>query len=233
MYKSERSLSGVEGGARLPIISACMNHWQKGCLALLALGLVVASSPWFVRGAVRAYYDRRLYAVENVPGRPVAVVFGAAVYGDRLSAVLRDRVDTAIALYRTGQVERILVSGDNSSDFYDEPGAMRDYAIEQGVPAADVIADPAGHRTYDTCFRAREVYGVESAILVTQAFHLPRALLTCGSMGIDAVGAVADRRPYRGARWYEMRETAATLVAIWDVLRGDPPPGWEAALAPG
>jgi SanA protein len=223
----------VERVVGLSIIPGDMKPWQKGCLVALVLGLLLMTSPWLVRSTVKSYYDRRLYAVERVPQRPVAVVFGAAVYGDRLSAVLRDRVETAIDLYQTGQVDRILVSGDNSSDFYDEPGAMRDYAIERGVPPEDILVDPAGHRTYDTCYRARNVYGVESAVLVTQAFHLPRALLTCGGMDIDAVGAVADRRPYRGARWYEMRETAATLVAIWDVLRGDPPPGWEAVIAPG
>jgi SanA protein len=210
-----------------------MKRWHKGCLASLALGLLLLASPWLVRGTVKAYYDRRLYAVEGVPQRPVAVVFGAAVYGDRLSAVLRDRMETAIALYHTGQVERLLVSGGSDAVTYDEPGAMRAYAIERGVPAEHVLTDPAGLRTYDTCYRARNVFGIESAVLVTQAFHLPRALLTCGGMGIDAVGAVADRRPYRGARWYEMRETAATLVAIWDVLRGESPPAWEATLAPG
>jgi SanA protein len=154
----------------------------------------------------------------------VAVVFGAAVYsGGRLSPVLRDRMDTAIDLYRAGRVDHILVSGDGRSIYYDEPGAMHSYAVQQGVAQGDVTTDRAGRRTYDTCYRAAYVYDVTQAVLVTQRFHLPRALLTCGGLGIDVVGASADRRPYRGAGWYELRETGATLVAAWDVARRQPP----------
>lgn len=188
-----------------------------GVALLLAL-------PFVWRGGVKIYYHRSMYIPTETPQRQVAVVFGAAVYNGRLSPVLRDRVDTAVALYKAGQVERIIVSGDNSSFYYDEPGSMMAYAIERGVDPADIVADRAGHRTYDTCYRAGHVFDVDSAILVTQTFHLPRALLTCEGLGIDAVGAAADRRTYRDAGWYELRETAATLVAAWDVVRREPPP---------
>ncbi len=214
------------------IISDVMNRWKKGCLGLLVVGLAVLASPFLLRSAVKAYYDGRSFEVVDAPARPVAIVFGAAVYGDRLSSVLRDRVDTAIALYQSGAVDRIIVSGGTDDAFYNEPNAMRAYAVERGVPASAIIPDYEGNRTYDTCFRARHTLDVESAILVTQAFHLPRSLLTCRGLGIDAVGAVADQRPYRGARWYEVRETAATVVALWDVLRREPPPAWESAIAP-
>lgn len=198
---------------------------------MLAFGALLLATPWLVRGGVRLYYDRKLYVVEQAPARPVAIVFGAAVYGgDRLSTVLRDRVDAAVDLYLSGRVEQIIVTGHASSEYYDEPRAMKAYAVERGVPAEAILTDGEGHRTYDSCYRARNVYGVESAVLVTQAFHLPRALLTCRWLGIEAVGAVADQRPYRGARWYEMRETGATLVAIWDVLRNEPPPPWDGSL---
>jgi SanA protein len=172
----------------------------------------------------------------------VAIVFGAAVYGNgRLSAVLRDRVETAIALYQSGQVGRLIMSGGPDSGSYDEPEAMKAYAVDRGVDPADITTDHGGLRTYDTCYRARYIFDVRDAVLVTQAFHLPRALLTCDGLGVRAVGAVADQQPYRGARWYEMRETAATLVAAWDVFRRQPPPlvetasgqpaGWGAQLA--
>ncbi|MCA9872424.1 MAG: YdcF family protein, partial [Anaerolineales bacterium] len=153
------------------------------------------------------------------------IVFGAAVYGNgRLSPVLRDRVETAVQLYKTGRVDKILMSGDNQTLEYDEPSAMVAYAVAQGVPAADVQPDYGGRRTYDTCYRARDIFQVESAVLVTQAFHLPRALFTCRQLGITAVGVAADLRTYRAAGWYETRETAATLVALWDVVRHSPPP---------
>ncbi len=95
--------------------------------------------------------------------------------------------------------------------------------FERGIPAEDVEPDFGGRRTYDTCYRAHNIFAVESAILVTQEFHLPRAIFTCRRLGLDAVGVSADLRPYRGARWYELRETAATLNALWDVIRQKPP----------
>ena len=207
-----------------------MSLLRKGCLTLVIAVLILAVSPILWRNGVKLYYQRSIYDLADVPEQPVAVVFGAAVYGNgRLSPVLRDRVDTAIALYQSGQVSHIIVSGDNRAADYDEPGAMMAYAIERGVDPAAITADRAGHRTYDTCYRASHVFDVTEAVLVTQAFHLPRALLTCEGLGIQAVGAVADQRPYRDAGWYEIRETAATLIAAWDVMRREPPPLLETA----
>ncbi len=207
-----------------------MSKLRRGCLTLFIVLMILALSPVLWRNGVKLYYQRAMYRQADVPQRPVAVVFGAAVYGNgRLSPVLRDRVETAIALYQAGQVDHIIVSGDNRAADYDEPGAMMAYAIERGVDPAAITADRAGHRTYDTCYRASHVFEVTEAVLVTQAFHLPRALLTCEGLGIKAVGAVADQRPYRDAGWYEIRETAATLVAAWDVMRREPPPLLETA----
>ena len=218
-----------------------MSFLRKGCLVSLAAALLIVAAPLLWRGAVKFYYSSTMYTQSEAPARPVAIVFGAAVYGNgRLSAVLRDRVDTAIALYHSGQVERLIMSGGAASGRYDEPLAMKQYAVDRGVAEADVMTDHGGQRTYDTCYRARYVFDVRDAVLVTQAFHLPRALLTCDGLGVRAVGAVADQQPYRGARWYEMRETAATLVAAWDIFRRQPPPlvetagqstGWAAQLA--
>lgn len=207
---------------------------------LLAAALLVGAVPLLWRNAVKVYYRESMYQQTEAPARPVAVVFGAAVYHGRLSAVLRDRVDTAVALYHNGQIERLIMSGGQVTDGRDEPGAMRDYAIERGVDPAAIATDHGGWRTYDTCYRVRYVFDVRDVILVTQAFHLPRALLTCDGLGVRAVGVVADQQPYRAARWYEARETAATLVAAWDVFRRQPPSllgkadrssGWAAQLS--
>lgn len=207
---------------------------RKGCLTFLVAILILIASPVLWRNAVKLYYQRSIYEQHEVPEGQVAVVFGAAVYGNgRLSAVLRDRVDTAIALYLSGQVEHIIVSGDNRAADYDEPGAMMAYAIERGVDPGDITPDRAGHRTYDTCYRASYVFDVDEAVLVTQQFHLPRALMTCEGLGMKVIGAVADQRSYRSAGWYEFRETGATLVALWDVVRREPPPLLEAVLQPG
>lgn len=198
--------------------------WLKGAFVLFILFATLALAPLVWRRAVRLFYAGRIHPPSSVPSEQVAIVFGAAVFGNgRLSTVLRDRMDTAITLYQSGKVNKILVSGDNSFDDYNEPEAMMAYAIAHGIPPQDVQPDYGGRRTYDTCYRAREIFQLNNAILVTQEFHLPRALFTCRRLGIKAIGVSADLRPYRGARWYEFRETAATLFALWDVIRQNPP----------
>jgi SanA protein len=192
-----------------------------GCL-ILAGGLIFYWPRW-----VENRYSPRIFAPEAVQAERVAIVFGARVYNSgRLSGMLRDRVDTAIDLYRAGKVQKLLLSGDNQFADYNEPGAMMDYAIAQGVPAEDIQPDYGGRRTYDTCYRARAVFQVESAILVTQRFHLPRALFLCEQLGIRAVGVAADRRVYdpRSVAFSETREVPATIAALLDVIRRAPPP---------
>ncbi len=180
--------------------------------ALLILGLPMAASDLNARA--------HTYTVEEVPQAPVAIVFGAGLNHDGTpGAVLRDRVHTAADLYFAGKVEKLLLSGDNRTVHYNEPAAMKEYALELGVPAEDIVLDYAGLRTYDTCYRAAEIFGVRDAVLVTQAYHLPRALITCRGLGVDSSGVVADRREYNPAsfaRW-RIREVPATLVAFLDV----------------
>jgi SanA protein len=202
---------------------------------LLLLVLFLASFPWSWRWAIQTYYAPHIYMVDTVgqsrlltavsdeDTMRVAIVYGAAVRpGGRLSAVLQDRMETAVALYEAGHVDKLLLSGDNRSHDYNEPAAMMAYALARGVAPEDVQPDYAGLRTYDTCYRARHIFGVETAVLVTQEFHLPRALFTCRSMGIEAVGVSSDLRPYARAQWFEIRETGATLMALWDVVKHQP-----------
>ena len=195
-------------------------------LAFAALAAVAVSSAAFgIATAIQLRYDRFITEADVAPARPVAIVFGAGIRpGGRLSPILRDRMDTAIALYHAGKIRKLLVSGDNSTLSYNEPGAMYDYAMSQGVPAEDVVRDYAGRRTYDTCYRAGRIFGVSEAILVTQRFHLPRALFTCRSLGVEAVGVSADRRPYRADGYYRMRDAFATLRAVADVSLLRPTP---------
>lgn len=135
----------------------------------------------------------RTYTAASVPVRDVAVVFGAEVLPNKTpSAFLQARLDLAYELWRTGKVKVILVSGDNGDVHYNEPDAMRSYLIGKGVPDAKVVADYAGFDTYDTCVRAVRIFGVTSATLVTQSYHLPRALATCRTIGLDAVGVGDD-----------------------------------------
>lgn len=176
----------------------------------------------------------RTYSAEDVPTRSVAIVFGAGLTrSGNASAVLRDRVRTAAELYFAGKVSKLLMSGDNSTVEYNEPAAMRDYALSLGIPGEDIVLDYAGRRTYDTCYRARDIFGLEQATLVTQDFHMPRAIYLCNSLGVDAVGVVAENFSYRRVSllFWNARELAATVTALIDVhitrplpILGEPEP---------
>jgi vancomycin permeability regulator SanA len=162
-----------------------------------------------------------------VPEAPVAIVFGAGLWRSGApTPVLADRVTTAVELYEQGRVSKLLLSGDNSDPGYNEPEAMRQLALRLGVPDEALVLDFAGRRSYDTCYRARYVFGVERAIAVTQAYHLPRAVYSCRALGIDTFGVSADRRRYSAGPYlyWRAREVAATLGALLDlhVLHSQP-----------
>jgi SanA protein len=155
--------------------------------------------------------------LENVD-KQVALVLGARVWNNgNLSDIFRDRVETAIGLYNTGKVEKILVSGDHGQKDYDEVGAAKDYLLEHGVKSEDVFLDHAGFDTYDSLYRTKEVFQVESLIIVTQAFHLPRALYIANKLGMDACGVSADLHSYTGEEARNIRETLAKVKAYLDV----------------
>lgn len=206
-------------------------------LALLAGIVLPALGALALRLYVIAAAQGDLYTVNTASEHPVAIIFGARVMpAGYPSHMLADRVATGAALYKAGKVDALLMTGDNSRMDYNEPEAMRQYALKLGVPDEAIVLDYAGFRTYDSCYRARDIFQVESAILVTQAFHLPRALLTCGGLGLDVVGVAADDQRPQGYRFSSMlfsqvRELPATAIAAFDLLRrprptylGDPLP---------
>ena len=135
-------------------------------------------------------------------------------------------MDAAIELYEADRVEILLFSGDNSIVEYNEPQRMLEYALEQGIPREDIVLDYAGRRTYDTCYRAEAIFQVPEAILVTNRYHLPRALQSCNHLGVDAIGYVADRQRYPRRRfaWYCVREVAALWRAWFDLYVRQPLP---------
>lgn len=173
------------------------------------------------------YARSKTYTVPDVPSRRVAIVFGAGLWRDGSpTPILRDRVAAAAELYFAGKVEKLLLSGDNRFVDYNEPEAMRQYARSLGVPGEALVLDYAGRRTYDTCYRAKAIFGLTEAILVTQAFHLPRAIYLCNHLGVDGVGVAADRRTYRRASmvYWNLREYLATVNALWEVHLSHPLP---------
>ena len=191
-------------------------------LGMLSLFVLILTRIIFLLNA-----SPQTFTVDDVPIKRVAIVFGAEVKPDGSpSTVLRDRVETAAALYKNGKVEKLLMSGDNRFVDYNEPESMRRYAVSLGVPNEAIVLDYAGRRTYDTCYRAKEIFKVDSAILVTQGFHLPRALFLCNAFGVEAIGVNSDNYYYlkRLRLFWGFREFFATAQAVWDVYVEHPLP---------
>ena len=191
-------------------------------IAIPALGAALIEACVFAAARGAVYRD-----VGAVPPRRVAIIFGAQVLpGGRLSVALANRVDAGIALYRSGKVQRLLMTGDRREVNYDEPDAMRAYALAHGVPAEAILLDYSGLRTYDSCYRARSVFDfrADESIVVTQEYHLPRALYTCDGLGLRAIGYVAA--PFYGPREREaeLREHPARWLAWWQVTITRPTP---------
>ena len=195
-----------------------------GVVVSLVVLVVVSANVW-IWGASAGRIEE-LGAPDDTAAAPVAIVLGAAVYpSGEPSPWLRYRLDTAARLYRSGRVEAILVSGDNGRENYNEPVAMRRYLVAAGIPAEAIALDYAGFDTYDTCVRARRVFGIERALLVTQDFHEPRAVAICRSVGVDVDGVGDSRARSDRIGWMVswMRERPAAIKAVIDVVaRRDP-----------
>ncbi len=190
-----------------------MAHLKKRYIALIALGIATVLAIAFVltvNGIVIGTTSAKIGAsFEN--GEACAVVLGAKVHkGGRLSDMLRDRMDTAIALYRDGKVTRILLSGDDSGE-WGEVTYMKAYALENGIPEEAILEDPMGYSTYETMLRAREIYGLDCIVAVTQKYHLYRALYIAEDFGMQVCGASADLDVYSGQLYRDFREILARI----------------------
>ena len=191
-------------------------------LILTVAGLIGFLSIYLINHRVRAQAVGKIKdsITEIKPENPlrVAIVLGAKVWENgEPSDALYDRIVTAVELYRAGRVGKILMSGDNPTESFDEPTAMKATAVKLGVPENDIVLDFAGRRTYDTCYRAKEIFEVRRAIVVTQEFHLPRSLYLCNNLGVDSVGITANRRKYLGENYWAFREFFSTASAWFEM----------------
>ncbi len=176
----------------------------------IALAMMV---PIFVRVAVDSHIAS---SIDDVPVTEAALVLGASVFRGSPSPILAERANAAIVLYKSGKVSKILVTGDNSALTHDEVTPVRKYLVDAGVAPQDIFLDHAGFDTYSSMYRAREVFLVHSLTIVTQDFHMPRALWIAQNLGIDAYGIVAkggERSPYD-----YLREIPASIKAIFNVF---------------
>lgn len=192
---------------------------RVGRPALLAAGVGVVSLGGAV-GYVRSFARGHLFNTADVPYAPVGLVLGALAYPDGTpSSFLRARLDLGRELLAAGKIGMILISGDHAAAAYDETRSMHEYLLSAGVPDAKVVVDPHGYDTYDSCVRAREVYGVTKITMITQSYHLPRAVGTARAVGLDAAGVGDDSVRDRRRAWTQglIRDQLACLKTVADL----------------
>ena len=189
------------------------------CAAVLTAGCLFGMA-CAISGAVKA--ETRAQVVEPEAeslkdgGYDCVLVLGCRVYADgSMSPMLQDRMTVAVELMKRGASDRLLVSGDHTTDAYNEVKAMKDFAVERGVPSSAVFQDHDGLSTYDSIARLKTVYGARRVVIVTQGYHLPRALFLAKSMGLDAVGVASDLQPYMMQKKYDFREIFARCKDVY------------------
>lgn len=178
-------------------------------LILCALiGIMMLSINFYVVNKTKSKIvtEKQAKELENVD---CILVLGAGIWGDKPSPMLEDRLLQGIALYNNQTSSKIIMSGDHGKEEYDEVNVMKDFAIEKGVKSEDIFMDHAGFSTYDSVYRAKEIFKAQKIIIVTQKYHLHRALYVAEKLGIEAYGVASDPREYRGQVVRELREVIA------------------------
>ncbi|MFJ8003064.1 SanA/YdcF family protein [Streptomyces fagopyri] len=211
--------------ARLPRTRAGQRRAVQVIMLLCVLALLPATWLYVVTGD-------RLRTAADVPRTGVAVVFGAGLWDGEPSPYLAHRLDAAARLYRAGRIEVVLVTGDNSREDYDEPDAMRAYLTRHGVPDGRIVSDYAGFDTWDSCVRARKIFGIHEAVLISQGFHIRRAVELCRAAGVRSYGVGVDAK--HDVTWYYggAREVFAAGKALLDVVF-EPDPRFLGRKEPG
>lgn len=190
------------------------------CALLLCLALLVSGMGLIISAAVCNKTRDRIVTAEELLAMDSAfdciLVLGCRVYSDgRLSHMLSDRVETAVSLYKAGVCDTLVMSGDHEDDSYNEVDPMRNAAVEQGVPAEAILTDPLGLSTYDSIMRFAAEHNGARVIIVTQSYHLYRALYVAEKAGLEAYGVSADLRSYVGQFKYDVREVAARCKDVF------------------
>ncbi len=175
---------------------------------------------------VKGQSKERIYTPEQaaeLTGVDCILVLGCGIWNNRPSHMLQDRLECGIRLYEQGSAPKLLMSGDHGRKEYDEVNVMKDYAKKAGVPSQDIFMDHAGFSTYESLYRAKEVFGAKKIVIVSQEYHLYRAIYTARALGLEAYGVEADRRIYRGQAGRELREVLARCKdLVYSVLKPEP-----------
>lgn len=191
------------------------------CLSLAAMLIYGGCNLWMVFSACPLIYTPE--TAQNLSGDCI-LVLGCGLRRDGYpSQMLRDRLDTAIEAYRMGLAPKLLMSGDHGQADYDEVNAMKDYAMEKGIPSEDIFMDHAGFSTYESMYRAKAIFHCERIIVVTQNYHLYRAIANARAMGMEVSGISANRRTFTGQWFFSLRESVARVKdTVWGIVKPRP-----------
>ena len=182
-------------------------------VAAIVLTTIIAVIIWKVQTA----YPNR-YTVDTIPHTEVIMILGASLKPDNTpSAALEDRLKVGIELYKKQNAPLILVTGDDGKNHTDEVSIMKKYLIDNGIPTSTIAVDGQGYRTYESCKHAGTKFDFHYITVVTQAFHMPRALYLCNHLGVQAYGVTSDLQPYKDAWYDKIRDLLASFKAWWDI----------------
>ena len=168
---------------------------------------IIFSLSFYVKNSTKKYIIEGDYS--KIKNYDCIVVLGAGIWGNTPSPMLRDRLDTAIDLYKSGVAPKIIMSGDHAQDNHDEVNVMKNYAVASGVPSEDIFMDHAGFSTYDSMYRAKYIFGAKKVVIVTQEYHLYRAMYISERLGMETIGVSAAKNSYTGQEMRDLREILA------------------------
>jgi len=198
-----------------------LKKYLKIALYLAIIGLVaIVSVNYYVKSSTKKHI---YYSLKKFPKNDVGIVFGAGINGDQPSKYLKDRLDAGIALYKANRINKILLSGDNGRDEYDELTVMKNYCYKHGVDTTKIFIDYAGFDTYSTMYRAKHIFNIKKATLISQEYHLNRAIYIGQKLGIKSVGYSANNGEYLGYKYVTFREYGSIFKSFFDVLRNREP----------
>ncbi|WP_291150440.1 SanA/YdcF family protein [Flavobacterium sp. UBA7680] len=198
-----------------------MKKYFRIFLYLVIIGLItIVSVNYYVRSSTK---NKIYYTVKKFPKNDVGIIFGAGINGNQPSKYLKDRLDAGILLYKMKRINKILLSGDNGRDEYDELTVMKNYCYNHGVDTTKIFVDYAGFDTYSTMYRAKHIFKIKKATLISQEYHLNRAIYIGQKLGIKSAGYSANNGEYHGYKYVCFREYGSIFKSFFDVLRDREP----------
>lgn len=201
-----------------------MKKIKKFILPAIILSLIGLAVVLVTNSNVTAKTEKEIFTeLKDVPKTKVVIIFGAGISGDQPSRYLKDRLDAGILLYKSNKVDKILLSGDNGRNEYDELTVMKLYCQKNGVDTTKIYIDYAGFDSYSTMYRAKHIFKVDTAILVSQKYHLNRCIYLGDQLGIESFGYSADRGIYPGYNYYSFREKLSVTKSVLDIIRNRKP----------